>query len=332
MPGRVILCLDNDTAGLAAVERLCASSLLFEVSNKNQVEIQVASLPQGTKDPAEFCEGQDSKSAGKLFRAEILEKSIPWEDWYCKRLEEQAQTQGTEERDDTKDNVFNQFASFMSKFEDIEKRKEYCRNFAATLSDTKEGPSEATRTQIESMLLARSEALRNRKDSAITSRSDERSKLLARMAPKSDPRKLENLRSADVTQQASNRGPDCIPDGRSRNVLPSDPNLERHWNARGRNARPSDPSPERHLTPHFAGFSFQNPNDSSWMEDSLSNGVSSHVDTLTCTCCCCCSHVTCFREEIKKSPRNQYISTRTNTMATDSFQPWHLELDMTMHR
>ena len=87
--GRIILCLDNDEAGINAVERLCASSGIWEFLEGSGVEIKVASLPPGIKDPAEFIEakgGVSKTSSGEEFRTEILGNTQPWNLWFISRL------------------------------------------------------------------------------------------------------------------------------------------------------------------------------------------------------------------------------------------------------
>ncbi|KAI2489542.1 DNA primase catalytic core [Fragilaria crotonensis] len=51
MGGRIIVCLDNDDAGNMAVERLCGSGILTSICEKHVVEVLVATLPDGVKDP-----------------------------------------------------------------------------------------------------------------------------------------------------------------------------------------------------------------------------------------------------------------------------------------
>lgn len=87
--GRIILCLDSDEAGLNAVERVCTSSSIWDFLETNGVEILVASLPVGFKDPAEFIEGHGGagkSSSGESFRSNVLNSSIPWNDWFIIRL------------------------------------------------------------------------------------------------------------------------------------------------------------------------------------------------------------------------------------------------------
>lgn len=87
MGGRIILCLDSDEAGITAVERVCCNTFLAKTSEKYVVEILVATLPVGIKDPADFFEAKkrDTKG-GENFRDDVLRKAEDWTIWYLKRI------------------------------------------------------------------------------------------------------------------------------------------------------------------------------------------------------------------------------------------------------
>lgn len=87
--GRIVLCLDNDEAGLNAVERICTDPEIWQFLKTNGIYLDVASLPSGMKDPAEFIEangGVRSSKSGDLFRSDVLMKAISWTDWFVTRL------------------------------------------------------------------------------------------------------------------------------------------------------------------------------------------------------------------------------------------------------
>ena len=85
----LVLCLDNDTAGKAAVERLCKNGFLAGV---NSMDIRIAQLPDDLKDPADFVEGRLGSSSQERVRAEFMEQVIEpaqdWTHWYVLRLVE----------------------------------------------------------------------------------------------------------------------------------------------------------------------------------------------------------------------------------------------------
>lgn len=82
-PGTVIICLDNDPAGKASMERLCATGILARVENLNGVVFLIGSHPAGVKDAAEFMERyKDDAGVRRKFRYDVLDKAVPWEEWY----------------------------------------------------------------------------------------------------------------------------------------------------------------------------------------------------------------------------------------------------------
>lgn len=87
--GRIVLCLDNDEAGLNAVERICTDPEIWQFLKTNAIDLDVTSLPSGIKDPAEFIEskgGIKNSKSGELFRKNVLMKTVPWNDWFVTRL------------------------------------------------------------------------------------------------------------------------------------------------------------------------------------------------------------------------------------------------------
>lgn len=117
--GNIILLMDQDEAGISAVERLCGTSqILFQLtttkSNTNTsnsgINIMVASLPKGFKDPDEFIQHKrtslsnvdnttlesinninqhikDERSTiQQIFQQEIVQKAQDWKYWYLNLL------------------------------------------------------------------------------------------------------------------------------------------------------------------------------------------------------------------------------------------------------
>ena len=87
--GRLVLCLDNDEAGITATERVCTGSSMWGFVDSTGVDIYVASLPDDIKDPAEFIEGNggvDNESSEIAFRKDVLGEAVRWDDWYVSRL------------------------------------------------------------------------------------------------------------------------------------------------------------------------------------------------------------------------------------------------------
>lgn len=82
--GRIVLCLDNDMAGKIATERLCSTLVLAKTCETHSVELVVAELPDGIKDPAEYFESKKRKKDN--FRVEVLDKALEWSQWYIQRI------------------------------------------------------------------------------------------------------------------------------------------------------------------------------------------------------------------------------------------------------
>jgi Toprim-like len=88
--GRIVFCMDNDKAGVAAVERLCRNGMLADCAKKHAVAIAIATLPDGIKDPADFVEMRRATGAGDKvaddFRSEIVDGGVDWTDWFMQRV------------------------------------------------------------------------------------------------------------------------------------------------------------------------------------------------------------------------------------------------------
>ena len=89
--GKIVVCLDNDSAGTTAMERLCRNKMLEDCIRKNVVSVYVARLPDLIKDPADFIEsrrklGMTVQQIATAFRNEVVETAIDWTDWYVQHL------------------------------------------------------------------------------------------------------------------------------------------------------------------------------------------------------------------------------------------------------
>ena len=122
------MCLDNDNAGVAAVERLCTgpNPILKSIMEESNIEIFVASLPDTVKDPAEFLEeNSEEEGLDEKFRAEVIDKAQEWTRWYMNTLvnaHDPVSTNNTAEEDGGFGKVFDNVASFLSVFESVDER------------------------------------------------------------------------------------------------------------------------------------------------------------------------------------------------------------------
>lgn len=76
---RLVLCLDADAAGQAAMEKLCAEEL-FAVGG----DVRIAALPGQAKDPAELLESDPAAGVERFEKA--VAAAEPWSEWYARRI------------------------------------------------------------------------------------------------------------------------------------------------------------------------------------------------------------------------------------------------------
>jgi DNA primase len=162
--GRVVLCMDSDDAGVAAIERLCIGKnpiLVAAMENLN-VDIYVASLPEGVKDPADFLEQhRNSDHLEKKFRVDVVRNALEWSEWYMNRLLASHDPDAANEESCSFNGVFERLASFLATFEnkgELAKRASLVASKLAKLIkiDNSTQPIEASSTvriQLESDLV-----------------------------------------------------------------------------------------------------------------------------------------------------------------------------------
>ena len=123
--GRLVLCLDNDDAGVAAVERLCSGHkpILLSAAESNNVEVYVAALPTGVKDPAEYVESnREIEGLDSKFRNEVIQDAVEWTEWYTLRLVQCFNSSAVDGETGSFSQTFENLAVFLSVFEDLDKR------------------------------------------------------------------------------------------------------------------------------------------------------------------------------------------------------------------
>lgn len=142
MEGRVVLCLDNDNAGVAAVKRLCSgpNPILLSVIKESNIDIFVAELPGSVKDPAEFLEEhRDTEEAlDEKFRAEVIDGAQEWTHWYMNSVivsHDCIASNTTNADDGGFGQVFETLASFLSTFESVDERMKKAAFIAPKLAD-----------------------------------------------------------------------------------------------------------------------------------------------------------------------------------------------------
>ena len=287
--GRVILCLDNDEAGQIAVERLCGNGMLSEASSKHGVEILVASLPEGLKDPADFIEareGADDEIA-ESFRREIVGTACDWTDWYLQRLFIEYDPTATRGRPGSFGDIFERVAGFLASSMDPADRTkrayEVAGSLAAMIAEEKNATevSSVVRFQFESDLIDRASRIAEAKD-AIQRRSESISgqsptgtrNVLSSLsrgegpsAGEDDTGKLSYKALSSNTGKVSTSQKTEISEARRspKSASSSAKNQKTLAKTKGRTFKTREPTKVVALTPHFAGFEFARQSDMDWL-------------------------------------------------------------------
>lgn len=290
--GRIVLCLDGDEAGLNAIERLCTGSLLSKTAETYVVEILVATLPDGVKDPGEYIESKSSKlESGVQFRKEVIDKSKDWTSWYLDRLlsrYDEAALRGTA---GSFADICDRVSDFLSGFPNPAERTKRAHDVAGSLAEIVSGTSDSTegsnslRIQLETDLVnmvARKagarESIERRIESVDGYSSDGTNQKVAKLTrgegvSQSDAssnllsgRALRALKRSDSSQstkgnlngfrKSTPRKTSFGRDGASR------PGRRGRARLRRSSKKIVEPPP---LTPHFSGFDFENPSDADWL-------------------------------------------------------------------
>lgn len=279
--GRIILCLDNDEAGLNAVERLCTGSGIWDVVEETGIEIHVASLPDGIKDPAEFIEakgGASKASSGENFRTDILDTSVSWNLWFISRLISRYNP------DDSSSfsSVCESVSSFLSTHRNAAERTKQAYEAAGKLAehitkDTGGSGDGPLKIQLESDLLGMAsrkasarEALARRVEAADGEggSKDKLARLFSGEATVPDQQETGFLERRKLGMNSNGKvgkvGPDLRsrPDQSRRNIPPRQDNSFRQKNTR--NLRYNQERQAPPLTKHFNGFQFSE-TDAAWL-------------------------------------------------------------------
>jgi DNA primase len=267
--GRVVLCLDNDDAGIAAVERLCSGGMLEKAASAHQVQFGVANLPPGIKDPGDFAEKR--RSGIKLnvtelrvaFCEEVLDSAEEWSDWYLERLLCRCDTGSTRQQLMTKGlgETFQKVADFLSTFSNPADRTKSASLVAGKMAimiakkSNATEVSKAVRLQLESDLIdmaakkasEREQAWKRRNDLGSTSQVP--GLLFTRDSPSKDSVDVSKLsREALIKLNGRDTAPSRI--------------SPRPRGYQSIETRKQQVPP---LVPHFDGFRFANPNDADWL-------------------------------------------------------------------
>jgi DNA primase len=288
--GRVILCLDSDEAGRIAIERLCGNGMLSEASSKYGLEIRVASLPEGMKDPGDFVESREGADVDieKAFRREVVDSACDWTDWYLQRLFAEYDPDATRGRPGSFGEIFERVAGFLASSMDPADRTkrayEVAGSLAALIAKEKNETevSSVVRFQFESDLIDRASRIAEAKD-AVQRRSESvsgqspggtkmvLSSLSRGSVPSADDDDTGKLsykaRSSTSGTEPASRNSEVSAGRRSAKPVSSGAKSPRPPTEKGRRTfRARDEPPKaKALTPHFAGFQFARQSDKDWL-------------------------------------------------------------------
>lgn len=266
--GRLVLCLDNDIAGLQAVERLCSNGILGKLVAKYPVDLRIASLANGVKDPAEFVEarrGLTRKEIAMDFQSSVIEIAETWEKWYVFRLMKTYEQGVRGRQSGSFSDVFGRIAAFLGTIENPGDRTRLAYEAALDLAQViaKESgtsiPSDAVQTQLESDLIDLATrnahtraAVDQRVDSTLTAASFSKGLDGERKEVEGGTKKAREVKT---TKMGPHSGGDTSLPVRTKRKRTSRPSHKR----RPRSATKS-------LTPHFAGFNFKHKSDAEWLD------------------------------------------------------------------
>lgn len=269
--GRIVLCLDNDEAGLNAVERICTDPEIWQFLKTNGIYLDVASLPSGMKDPAEFIEangGVRSSKSGDLFRSDVLMKAISWTDWFVTRLISKYDPSDPSSFSSVCDNLSTFLSTHPNAAERTKRAYEAAGELAELISKGRGSPSNNAplRIQLESDLLgmasrkaAAREALARRIEAADGDIGS-KSKILKMSSGEptlNDDTKYTPRVTAPTDQGA--KGNYTRPETKIKNSFPK---YSKADFAKGKNFNEQKKNPP--LTEHFHGFQFSE-TDAQWL-------------------------------------------------------------------
>ena len=290
MGGRVILCLDNDDAGINAVERVCSNMFLAKTAEKFVVEIVVACLPPGIKDPADFIEANNGGTkGGGVFREQVLRQAEDWTTWYLKRILSRYNQRALRGTPGSFGDMCDRVSEFLATFSNAADRTKMAHDIASNLAELvakSSGSGEVSnsfRIQLESDLVdmvsrkaAAKESVGRRIEAVDGFASNQQDDKLSQMSKGLFQADESNKLSTKAFKEANpvKRG---APPQRFKPALDQrdlGPKIGRKAN---NTARKAPPGPRRgikrdfkkpespSMTPYFRGFEFENESDAEWL-------------------------------------------------------------------
>ena len=283
MEGRIILCLDNDEAGMNAVERVCSNMFLTKISEKYGVEIVIGSLPVGIKDPADFIQ---TKNGDADFQKRVIANADDWTTWYLKQILARYNEKALRGTPGSFGNMCDRVSEFLATFPNPADRTKRAHDIASNLAEVvsaRSGSSQVSnsfRIQLESDLVD----MVSRKASVKESLG-RRIEAVDGFSPKQLDEKLSQMSrgaGSNVTDDSIKFSAKAF---KAANPIHSREQVQRlkptpvQRDERDLKAGPKGNSAKKNprkflrsakeqaspMTPHFKGFAFENESDADWL-------------------------------------------------------------------
>jgi DNA primase catalytic core len=279
MGGRIVLCLDNDKAGIAATERLCGNGMLAKVSSKYKVDVLIASLPSRIKDPGDYAERhRGDNSFAEKFEREVIGTASDWINWYISSLIKQYDRNAPRGTLNSFGNIFARVGEFIGATLDAADRTRAALDVSHLLSELMKIDrntteiSKSVQIQLEADLIdvaARHSYSRN----ALSRRVEE-----ASSSSKDSKMILSNLMRGDLSAETSPTGNTPSLTRTSGQTIPARPFVRSKKENRPRRITTMQRTKtiEKSLTPFFAGFDFAHKTDAEWL-GTTTNALASKV-------------------------------------------------------
>jgi DNA primase catalytic core len=286
--GRIVICLDNDDAGIAAVERICTNGMLRDACARYAVEFVVATLPEGCKDPDQFIEEclAPNEDGAALFQKDVITPAVEWTEFYVRRILASHDASASGSRAGSFGNIFDRLAEFIGGTLGAADRTRTASEVAALLAEmmrnetTDTSASSTIRSQLESDLIDKvarvadaKEVLERRAQSSSSYSNVDVKTVLStiRRGGISAIEEDENKLSLEARREARNNSDDSSiqmfrdDDGNTRT-------MQREDFSRTQSKGQASAVPKKwrnviakNLTPHFFGFGFEKKSDAYWL-------------------------------------------------------------------
>ena len=259
-----MICLDNDDAGLNAIERLCAGTYIWDFAKKKGVEITVGSLPDGVKDPGEFVEMHAKKNAENVrecFETKVLDNALLWSDWYIDRLIKNYNPDDSSSFASVCDDITTFLAKNPNAADRTKQAYQTAKKLATRITESDGKSSGSLQIQLESDLLSMASRKASKKE-ALDLRIEAIDRLAQNERKSGKQSKPQGMPGHTISESKKRQpsGIDKVHDSVPKYVQNS------HHSQFTNESQIKTRSRKQymHKTPHFSGFRF-NPTDAAWL-------------------------------------------------------------------